>query len=80
MIRALARKELRELRPWAVLAVVVWIIDLIDDAVRKLDQRPLSLTFHGLSDTSVRQSNPALYGAATRLFGSYIAARKASVG
>ena len=53
MIRALARKELRELRPWAVLAVVVWIIDLIDDAVRKLDQRPLSLTFHGLSDTSV---------------------------
>lgn len=31
-----------------------------------------------LSDTSIRKTDPALYGAAVRLFGSYIAARKAA--
>lgn len=53
MIRALAAKELRELRPWAALAVLVWLIDVVDDALGKLDLRPLSVTFHGLSDSSV---------------------------
>lgn len=51
---ALLRKELRELRPWAVLALVIWAIDLFDALVEKTpDLHPLSASFRGLSDESV---------------------------
>lgn len=53
MSSALLRKELRELRPWALLAVVFGCLDLLDELTRATDQRPLGDTFHSLSNEGV---------------------------
>jgi hypothetical protein len=48
MIRGLARKELREMRPWAVLGIIFAFIEFAAEFSRKTDLRPLGLTFHAL--------------------------------
>lgn len=53
MTGALFRKELRELRPWALLAVVFWSVDVLDELMRATDLRPLEVTFADLSGSMV---------------------------
>ena len=53
MSGALIRKELRELGPWAVLMVVVWLIDVVDTLTGTPDLEPLGTTFFKLTDDGV---------------------------
>lgn len=53
MIGALVRKELRDLRPWAVLAVFVGLADSMDLLAKQVDMQPLAVRFNDLSATAV---------------------------
>jgi hypothetical protein len=50
--RALIRKELRELLPFAVLSVVIGLMELVAELTEQVDMRPLSTTFATLSGGS----------------------------
>lgn len=54
MSLALARKELRELRPWAILGLLFGALDLLTEVFkRKPDQRPLGITFDSLLSSDI---------------------------
>jgi hypothetical protein len=48
MIRTLIAKDLRELRPWALLSLVLGLCDIAGALTQQVDMQPLSVTFAGL--------------------------------
>lgn len=52
--RALIEKELRELRPWAILCAFLGLFDLLEQLFKQLDMQPLSQTIAMLGDDSGR--------------------------
>jgi hypothetical protein len=48
MIRALIVKDLRELRPWALLSLVLGLCDIAGALTQQVDMQPLSVTFSDL--------------------------------
>lgn len=53
MMRALLRKELRDLRPWGILSVVVGLVEVFEALLNQVDLQPLGLTFAGVNDAGV---------------------------
>lgn len=52
MTRALFRKELRELRPWAILSLVAGLLAIVPSLLMPVDMLPLASTFSSLADTN----------------------------
>ncbi|MET0661313.1 MAG: hypothetical protein ABW110_24510 [Steroidobacteraceae bacterium] len=53
MIRALLRKELRELRPWGILSLAAGLLAIVPHLLTIVDMQPLARTFSALADENV---------------------------